>query len=79
MTLVYSGVPGQAVPGAFVPGYPNIPASPPPVLRRGVITITAAGPGAAQAAMFAAGPLAAGVTIAGAGPDAATVTISQPS
>ena len=79
MSLVYSGVPGLAVPGGNMPGLPYIPSSPPPSLPRGVVTITATGPSAAQAAFAPAGPLAAGVSVAEAGPLAATVTISQPS
>jgi hypothetical protein len=75
VTLVYDGVPGLAVPGAFVPGLAYLPTSPPSRVT-GVITITAAGPGAAQVSFASAGPLAAAVTIAGAGPLAATVTIT---
>jgi hypothetical protein len=67
MSLVYDGVPGLAVPGGLVPGLPYIPAAPPAVLRRGVVSISAAG------------PLAAAVTISAAGPLAAAVTITQPS
>ena len=67
MTLVYDGVPGLAVPGALVPGFPFVPAQPPPVLTGGAVTITPAG------------PLAAAVTISAYGAGAAAVTISQPS
>ncbi len=63
MTLIYDGVPGLAVPGALVPGYPFIPSLPPPVVTGGAVTITAQGPLAAAAAITAAGPAAAAVTI----------------
>lgn len=80
MTLVYSGVPGLDVPGGAVPGLAYIPAGPPTVLPRGgVVSITSAGPLAAQVTIGFYGPLTAAVSIAAGGPLAAEVTISQPS
>lgn len=67
MTLVYSGTPGVAVPGGFVPGLalPELSPAPTPVpsLNGAAVTIIPAGPLAASAAIAAAGPLAAAVSV----------------
>ena len=81
MTLLYSGTPGLAVPGGFVPGLP-LPALSPfvpvPSLKGAAVVIAGAGPLAALAGISPAGPLAASASIAATGPGAAMVTITVP-